>query len=225
MFDSLKRYLMRKKTQIIFEKERTEPLCRNFGVERGKPLDRYYIEKFLNSRSALIRGSILEISENTYTRKYGSDVSKSTVLTFDKTASAPSIYGDLTNQCTLPAEKFDCFIATQTLNFIRDVDMAVANAAHLLVSGGVFLGTVAALSPVSRFDYERWGDYWRFTDMGIKVLLEKHFSGVKIYPYGNFSAARYFLDGVVLEDIPSKEILDKKDEDFSIVIGFEAYKS
>lgn len=225
MLDSLKKYLIRKKKPIIFEKERTEPFCRNFGVERGKPLDRYYIESFLDSKRKLIKGSVLEISEDTYTRKYGSNLSKSTVLTFDKTASSPAIYGDLTDKNTLPAEKFDCFIATQTLNFIRDVDTAAANAAYLLAPGGVFLGTVATLSPVSRFDYERWGDYWRFTDMGIKVFLEKHFSGVKVYPYGNFAAARYFLDGVVLEDITSEEILNKKDEDFSIVIGFEAYKS
>ena len=60
--------------------------------------------------------------------------------------------------------------------------------------------------------------------MGLKTLLEKHFSEVRVYPFGNFAAARYFLDGAALEDIPRKEILDVRDTDFSIVIGFEAYK-
>lgn len=225
MLSSIKKYLFRKRNPVVISDiDRLEPLNRNFGFERGTPVDRYYIEKFLNEKRNLIRGNVLEISENTYTEKFGSNVSTSSILTFDKNAVFPAIFGDLTDRTTLPLQKFDCFIATQTLNFIKDIETTVENSNFLLSPGGVFLGTVASLTQISKFDYDRWGDYWRFTDMGLKTLLEKHFSKVKVYPKGNFAAARCLLDGLAVEDLKSKDFLDIVDVDYSILIAFEAYK-
>ena len=225
MLSSIKKYLIRKKNPVIMSDiDRLEPLNRNFGFERGTPVDRYYIEQFLNKKRELITGNVLEISENTYTKKFGSNVLTSSILTFDKNAIFPVIHGDLTDQTTLPQQKFDCFIATQTLNFIKEVEKAVANAHFLLAPSGVFIGTTACLSQISQFDYERWGDYWRFTDKGLKTLLEKHFSKVKVYPMGNFAAARCLLDGLAVEDFKKLDFLDTVDINYSIIIAFEAYK-
>ena len=223
MLEKLKKYLVRRAKPVVFsDASRREPVSRDFGVARGTPVDRYCIEKFLAERSALIRGEVLEISEDTYTRRFGSEVTGSSVLTFDRTAAPPALFGDLTDRETLPEKKFDCFIATQTLNFIPDVSAAVENAAVLLREGGVFLGTVAGLAQVSRFDRERWGDYWRFTDMGLAYLLRRTFAHVKVTPLGNFAAARLLLDGLAVEDLPSREILEGDDPDYAVVIGFEA---
>ena len=225
MLNSIKKYLIRKKNPVIISDiERLEPLNRSFGFERGTPVDRYYIEKFLEQKKEFITGNVLEISENTYTKKFGSNVWTSSILTFDKNAVFPAVYGDLTDRTTLPQQKFDCFIATQTLNFIKEVETAIDNACYLLAPGAVFLGTVACLSQISQFDYERWGDYWRFTDMGLKTLLEKHFSKVNVYPMGNFAAVRCLLDGVAIEDLKNLDILDITDINYSIIIAFEAYK-
>ena len=223
MLEKLKKYLVRRaKPVVLSDACRRDPVSRDFGVGRGMPVDRYYIEKFLAERSALIRGEVLEISEDTYTRRFGSEVSGSSILTFDRTAGPPALFGDLTRRETLPEKKFDCFIATQTLNFIPDAASAVENAAFLLREGGVFLGTVAGLCQVSRFDRERWGDYWRFTDMGLAHLLRRTFAHVEVAPLGNFAAARLLLDGLAVEDLPSPEILDGTDPDYAVVIGFEA---
>lgn len=225
MLSSIKKYLIRKKNPVVISDiDRLEPLNRSFGFERGTPVDRYYIEEFLKKKQELITGNVLEISENTYTKKFGSNVLTSSVLTFDKNAVFPAIHGDLTDQTTLPQQKFDCFIATQTLNFIQEVEKAVANANFLLAPGAVFLGTVACLSQISQFDYERWGDYWRFTDKGLKTLLEKYFSKVKVYPMGNFAAARCLLEGLAVEDLKNRDFLDCLDVNYSIIIAFEAYK-
>ncbi|MBQ7208425.1 MAG: methyltransferase [Lentisphaeria bacterium] len=223
MLEKFKKYLMRRARPVVFaDASRREPVSRDFGVGRGMPVDRYYIERFLAERSRLIRGEVLEISEDTYTRRFGSAVAGSSILTFDRTAAPPALFGDLTCRETLPEKKFDCFIATQTLNFIPDAASAVENAAFLLREEGVFLGTVAGLSQVSRFDRERWGDYWRFTDMGLAHLLGKSFSRVEVTPLGNFAAARLFLDGLAVEDLPSRDVLDGDDPDYAVVIGFEA---
>ncbi|GEM_PF-2898356 len=74
----------------------------------------------------------------------------------------------MTNINTLPSNTIDCFIVTQTLNFIYDVKSAVRGIFHMLKDGGIILATVAGISQISRYDMDRWGDYWRFTDLFIK---------------------------------------------------------
>ncbi|TIX96711.1 MAG: hypothetical protein E5V18_27200, partial [Mesorhizobium sp.] len=46
---------------------RTMPMSRSFGYDRGKPIDRYYIENFLQLNAADIHGRVLEIGDNSYT--------------------------------------------------------------------------------------------------------------------------------------------------------------
>src|ERR687894_427089 len=50
---------------------RLTPISREYGYDRGTPIDRFYIENFLEEHSSSIRGRVLEISENTYTRRFG----------------------------------------------------------------------------------------------------------------------------------------------------------
>jgi hypothetical protein len=50
------------KRPIIFENiSQTEPISRLFGFDRGTPIDRYYIEKFLIEKKKDICGRLLEI--------------------------------------------------------------------------------------------------------------------------------------------------------------------
>ena len=48
-------------------------LSRDFGFDRGTPIDRYYIESFLSTHASDIRGHVLEVADNTYTRRFGGD--------------------------------------------------------------------------------------------------------------------------------------------------------
>ena len=43
-----------------------QPVSREFGADRGQPLDRYYIEQFLSTYQADIRGDVLEVEESLY---------------------------------------------------------------------------------------------------------------------------------------------------------------
>ena len=40
---------------------RTAPFSTAFGSDRGTPIDRYYLERFLDSHRALITGRVLEV--------------------------------------------------------------------------------------------------------------------------------------------------------------------
>ena len=57
------------------------PISSDYGNSRGLEIDRYYIEKFLTEFSTDVRGRVLEIKHNAYTRRYGGDrVTQSDVL-------------------------------------------------------------------------------------------------------------------------------------------------
>lgn len=73
---------------------------------------------------------------------------------------------------------------------------------------------------------ERWGDYWRFTDLSIKWLFEEEFGigNVEVISYGNVAAATAFIQGIAVEDLSNKKILDKQDNDYQVTIGIKAIK-
>ena len=51
---------------VSFEERRLQPVSRLFGFDRGMPLDRYYIEKFLQEHSSCITGEVLEVAVKGY---------------------------------------------------------------------------------------------------------------------------------------------------------------
>jgi len=119
----------------------------------------------------------------------------------------------------------DCFIVTQTLNFIYDVKSAVKGIFHMLKDGGIVLATVAGISQISRYDMDRWGDYWRFTDLSAKRLFEEVFGegNVEVETYGSVLSSIAFLHGISAEEL-TKEELFYKDIDYQITIAIKARK-
>ena len=119
----------------------TQPVEKNFGYYRGTVIDRFYIEEFLKTNQSLIKGNVLEIADTTYSKKFGKNVTSFEVLHYDAKNNKATIVGDLTKMETLPSNKMDCFICTQTLNFIYDFKAAINGSFHLLKPGGVMLCT------------------------------------------------------------------------------------
>src|SRR5690606_28448862 len=62
---------------------RTTPLSDRFGSDRGTPVDRYYIENFLEEHRQDIRGRVLEVKDSDYTDRYGTAVERREVLDID----------------------------------------------------------------------------------------------------------------------------------------------
>ncbi len=221
MLWTLLRYLVKKKITVDFgDLARTKPISPLLGCDRGTPIDRYYIERFLEMNSPLIKGRVLEIGESTYSQRFGGEqcVSRQVLHARPGNRSA-TIVGDLTDGATIPRDAVDCFICTQTFNFIYDVEKAVAGAHQLLAPGGVLLATVGGISQISRYDMERWGDFWRFTTASVQRLFTPLFTGgVEIKSFGNVAAACAFLQGVAVEDLPDRTILDENDPDYQVII-------
>jgi len=200
---------------------RPTPVSRCFAMDRGTPIDRYYIEKFLSRHASLIAGDVMEIGGAEYIRKFARDPRSVAVLHATSGNPQATLVADLTEPDTLPAARIDCLICTQTLNFIFDVGRAIEGMAKLLRPGGVALVTVAGISQISRYDMSRWGDYWRFTDAALRRLFAAQFDA-HIEIYGNVAAAVAFLQGVSVEDLPARAILDETDPDYQLNLGVVA---
>jgi SAM-dependent methyltransferase len=198
-----------------------EPVSREFGFERGKPVDRWYIERFLNEHRADIRGAVLEVAESTYTQWYGDgQVTQSDVL-HRQGNDESTIVGDLTTGEGLPRQAYDCFICTQTLPFIYDVHAAVQGMANVLKPGGIVLATVPGMSQVSRDDKRDWGDWWRFTSQGTQRLFEEAFDEVEVQAHGNVLSAAAFLYAYAAEELTEAE-LAHRDPDYELLITVRA---
>lgn len=205
---------------------RTQPISRVWGLDRGLPVDRYYIEQFLAAQSTEVRGHALEIGENRYTLRFGgTKVTKSDILHVAEGTPNATIIADLTRAGHIPSETFDCIICTQTLHLIFEVELAIETLYRILKPGGVLLATLPGISQVSRYDMDRWGDYWRFTSASAKRLFGQHFSPqeIQIQVFGNVLTATAFLQGIAAQDLNPAD-LDVCDIDYEVLIGVKTVK-
>ncbi len=227
MLERLLILLARRKVRVVFnDLERSAPVSTIFGLDRGTAIDRYYIENFLQKNAHYIRGRVLEVGDSDYSRRFSGGKAESfEVLHAVPGNKAATIIGDLTDPATLPENYIDCFICTQTFNYIFDLQRAVNGAHHLLKPGGVLLATVSGIGQISRYDMDRWGDYWRFTTASVKRLFAPVFKGgVEIESFGNVMAACAFLQGITVEDLPDKALLDDSAADYQVLISVVARK-
>ena len=89
----------------------------------------------------------------------------------------------------------------------------------------MLLATVAGISQISRFDMERWGDYWRLTNLSARELFETSFpaDAIEVRTYGNVLAATALLHGLALSEVKASE-LDVLDEDYQVIVAVSATK-
>jgi len=205
---------------------RLNPISRNFGLERGQAIDRYYIEKFLDKHNSDIRGIVLEVGDNVYTRKFGGDkVIHSDILHLTADNPRATIVADLSCADNIASGKFDCLILTQTLQYIYDVHSAIKHLHRILKPEGVILATIPGISQISRYDMHQWGEYWRFSDISAKKLFGNIFgmNNVTTESYGNVLSACSFLYGISREELKYEE-LNFKDPDYQLLISIRAVK-
>jgi SAM-dependent methyltransferase len=205
---------------------RVTPIHSGWAVGRGKYIDRYYIERYLEQNANCIRGRVLEVTENEYTIRFGGDrVTKSDVLDLRQDHPMATIVADLTAGENIPSNSFDCVILTQVLNFIYDAKAAIRTIHRILKPGGCVLVSVAGISQMAQEEMEYCGDYWRFTSVSLRRLFEEVFpaANVTVEAQGNVLTAISFLHGLALEELRKDEV-DYRDPNFEVSILLKAVK-
>ncbi len=206
---------------------RLTPISREYGFDRGRPVDRHYIETFLERHAADVAGHVLEIKDDGYTRRFGGGrVARSDVLCLEADDPRATIVGDLVSAEHLPSDTFDCAIVTQTLQLILDVRAALRTLHRVLKPGGVLLATVPGMSQTS--PHAEWGERWAwgFTRVSARGLVAEAFLGgsVEVTTYGNVLTTVASLHGLAADELRREE-LDHHDPEYQLSIGIRARKA
>jgi SAM-dependent methyltransferase len=205
---------------------RLQPVSREYGFDRGTPIDRYYNRTFFTRHAGDIRGRVLEIGDDHVTRDIGGDrVDCSDVLNLHAGAPGTTIVTDLATDTSIPAASFDCVIVEQTLQLIFDVGAALHTLERILRPGGVLLltvpGTISQLCP------GKWRHSWcwGFTRHAVRRLLSSAFAPERctIYSCGNVLASIAFLEGISAEELTAAE-LDHEDALYPLLLAARAVK-
>jgi SAM-dependent methyltransferase len=203
--------------------QRQRPFSSNYGFDRGTPLDRYYIEAFLAEHAADIRGHVLEIREDAYTRRFGGQrVTRSDVLDINPVNRAATMVGDLQDPTALPASRFDAVILTQTLQYVTDAPQVLRHVWASLRPQGVLLMSVPVLTPL---DPVAESDLQRFTPEGFARLTRSTLpeADLEVLGHGNLLAAAALLYGIAHEEL-SRDAPGPDDPRFPVVVTARAAK-
>jgi SAM-dependent methyltransferase len=200
--------------------KRLTPIDRRWGSNRGKPVDRVYIERFLAKNATHIRGQVLELQDNQYTHRFGGNrIERSHVLSLEANPEA-TIIADLEHKDALPKATFDCIILTEVLQELFDIHRAVENLYDGLKPGGVLLVTTPGISPM---DESEW--YWAFAAAALYRLLADRFGqdAVNVEAHGNVHVAAAFLYGLAVEDLDCSAF-DIDDSRYPVTVAARAIK-
>jgi glycosyltransferase involved in cell wall biosynthesis len=205
--------------------QKTVPISRSWGFDRGLPIDRYYIERFLSNHAHDIGGRVLEVGDDVYTRRFGGHrVTHADILHATEGNPKATIVADLSKADDLDSDLFDCIVFTQTLQFVYDVRAAMRTLYRFLRPHGVLLLTAPGTTQTGPDQFaESW--YWSFTTHSLRRLLAEVFeeNQVEVEAHGNVLAAVGLLHGLAVEDLRQGD-LEKHDPDYEVIVAARAVK-
>ena len=204
---------------------RTTPVSRDWGYDRGGPVDREYIEQFMSDHASDIVGVVLEVQEPDYTRRFGADkVTRSDVVDLDAGNARATIVTDLRAAANIASDAYDCIILTQTLHVIDDMPRVVSECWRILKPGGVILATLPAASRVC-VEYGYDGDFWRVTEAGARHVFASVFpqDAIETQAVGNVRVTAAFLYGLGRGEV-SREDYEANDPYYPMLITVRARK-
>nr|WP_231134163.1 glycosyltransferase [Motilibacter deserti] len=210
----------------------TEPLSRWFGYDRGRagapgqPVDRVYIERFLEESALDVRGRVLEVGDSSYTRRFGGErVQRADVLHVEAGNPEATFVADLTDAPELPTGAFDCVVLTQTLHLIYDMRAAVRTLHRVLAPGGTLLLTVPGITPLAA---DRWAQdwCWSLTPLAARRLFGDEFGPglVEVRSWGNVLTAVAGIEGMAASELRPEQI-DHVDPQYPVIVGVRAFKA
>ena len=186
---------------------RVEPFDPQYGFGRGTPIDRVYIEEFLASFQEDIHGDTLEVGDTRYTDRFGRSVTSKQVLDVNPSNPSATIVADLSIPGSLPEDRFDCFILTQTLHLIEDTGVALKQAYASLRTDGVLLLTFPSVSRISPTAGPT-KDRWRVTPAGLDRIIQSSCPQAEreVLGRGNLLTGVAFLLGLAAEELKGDEL-------------------
>ena len=198
---------------------RLNAFCLQMGFARGTPIDRYYLNRFVEEACKDIRGKVLEIGGKLSNReRYGlKNVTEYHALDIRKGPDVDMV-GDAANPDLFAESSWDTVIMFNVLEHAPTPWEIVKNVHRWLRAGG----SVFALVPNAQRLHSFPGDYWRPLPDAMEWMFER-FSKKQLFVYGNPLTVIASLLGVAAEELTGEE-LNIKHPDFPVATGVAAIK-
>lgn len=212
-------------TTPIGGETRVTPLARDWGFSRGTPVDRYYINAFLESCAEDVRGVVLDVQEPDNARRIGGDrITRVDVIDVEARNGRATVVADLRCAPNVPPASYDCIVLTQTLHLVDDMPAVVAECARMLRPGGVLLVTMPCASRLAN-DYGPAHDHWRVTPAAARRLFIEQFgASVRVQAWGNVGISAAFLYGLAVHEL-APSALDFHDPHYPLLVTVRAQKA
>ncbi|MCA9298902.1 MAG: methyltransferase domain-containing protein, partial [Phycisphaerales bacterium] len=191
---------------VYLLRQALDPISPMVGNDRGTPIDRYFIDRFIEKNAHLVRGRVLEVKDRSYVDRFGGDrVTEVDVVDVIENPNA-NILADIRDLAPIADDTYDCLIITQVLQYVDDLDAAIATMKRVLEPGGSMLVTVPTMGKLDGQDDDVVGHFWRLSSDSARWLWGKHFAeeDLQIEAWGNVLLGLGFWIGLAQEELPRR---------------------
>lgn len=198
---------------------RTNPICQAFGFLRGEPIDRYYLNQFVEKIRPEIVGNIMEIGAiaNAKAAYQLSDNASYCVLNIEKW-SEEDIVGDAHDISIIKPETFDTILLFNVLEHCYAPWIVIENIHTWLKPGGKCFASVPSAVKI----HDTPQDYWRPLPDAFNWMF-RNFSQKEIRTYGNPLTVIATYHGIAKEELTTEE-LNTLHPDYPVITCIAATK-
>jgi hypothetical protein len=165
-----------------------------------------FFERFLRDHAHLVRGRVLEIFDDTYSRTYGGGNVTSFVVDIDGANPRADLVVDLCTPGALRDEQVDTVVLTQTIGLLPDEATALRNLWGALRPGGAMLITNNVVGRV--VSHDQGADVVRHTPLGLRLAVERVLPDALVegHGFGNLVTSIALLHGISAEELTEEEL-------------------
>lgn len=177
------------------------PVCPSFGYTRGTPVDRFYLEQFVDDIRSQVVGVTLEIGGRPGNRELYEFWGATEYYTMDADPRAGAdLIADAHDRSACKQESLDCVILFNVLEHCARPWDVVENVHHWLKKGG----TVFCMVPNIQRIHRDPRDYWRILPDALQGLFDRFMT--RVITYGSLLTSIAALSGVATEELTLAEL-------------------
>jgi methyltransferase family protein len=202
---------------------RLAPFSSTWGVDRGTPIDRYYLHSFFEENRSYITGDVLEIQRPIYTTRFGSNLHTVHSVDIDPQYQPTYVCDLAKSEGIIPSGRYDCFLLPCTLSVLRDIENCLREALRVTKPGGMILAGTSGFVPLT--PESEYPDYWHNSTAGWEEIARRVWPGceVRTESYGNCLAAVATMLGLAHEELTPSE-LDVYDARYPVLVTLSCRK-
>ncbi|MFE9450257.1 class I SAM-dependent methyltransferase [Streptomyces sp. NPDC006739] len=178
------------------------PICPAFGMSRGTPIDRYYLDQFIAEIRDSVQGDVVEIGGLDSNKDAYGFTRASEYRGLDiRAAPGVALVGDVADLGIIPAGSLDTILAFNVLEHTARPWQVVDNMWQWLRPGG----TACCMVPSAQRLHSAPEDYWRPLPTALREMFSA-WSEQTVHQYGNPLSVIASLMGIAAEELDALEL-------------------